>query len=221
MRQLYKSECLTLCLMILGCITSACSRAAATAQIVWAGSSATASAIPSATPTPNATQVLGPTLDAEKQAFFESLYGDQEPPSAEEAQTPYLTRHERISPTPFIPEPTSTVAIGITRDCWETYPHILVPINCAVEQVGNEYHIAYAGARKNMLQQGLLIVYTRSLDRKSGTPSAFYYTPEQKGWIEIERVDGAIVHLLAQDGSHLAFDTTTRAWLTPTVTPAP
>lgn len=171
--------------------------------------------------TPNPTQRMGATQDAEKQEFFDELYGDQEPPSEREMETPYVTRHERMSPTPRTPRPTSTVAVGITQDCWESYPHVLIPRNCSTDLVDDMYVTVFAGSVKNMPQQGLVIVVTTSTNGRPGTPSEFYRTPEQRGWIEIERVDASIVYLRAEDGTSLTFNTHTREWGAVVRTPTP
>lgn len=223
MSRLMSYTCFTLFVLLIVGVNLGCSQAVANEQVSQSSTDVPGSpqVVGTLTVTPNATQLLGPTLDAQKDKFFESLYGDQEPPSAEEAQTPYLTRQDRISPTPFTPEPTTTFVTGITRDCWEVYPHVLVPRNCLTEQVDDRYIIVYAGARKNMPEQGLLIMESISLDGTLGTPARFYYTPTQNGWIEIEDIVGHIVHLIAQDGSRFVFDTSIHNWIVPTATPTP
>lgn len=168
-------------------------------------------------------RMLGPTLDAQKDAMTRSIYGDDDPSNEQpEELTP---RAFIVSPTPLL-APTSTVVTGLSCDCHESFPHRLKATNCWIDLVGDEYLTVFAGASKPDNAQGIIIIWTTTQDQISSSQPVFYSTPSKHGavtitTIELDTVDDHHLHLTAEDGTLFVFDLISRTWENPTATPTP
>jgi hypothetical protein len=82
--------------------------------------------------------------------------------------------------------------------------------------VNGEYMDVWAGAYKYDADQGVLLVFTRTLtlSRSSGERPE-YTTPARVGSVRIVAADGLRLTLEAGNGQQFIFDAGTRQWVSP------
>ena len=166
-------------------------------------------AAPTAEPTPEANP------DATKIARLAQLNNEQASAVAAYPSTTQVAGRPIAIPTNL---PTSVankpgLGLGLTTDCNEAFPHDLTPTNCWTDVVGESYLTLYAGAMKAIPDQGVLIVYTTTLDYSTMSKPEYYNTPEKVGPITIRSVTAAQVLLATENSELLAFDIATRQWV--------
>lgn len=132
------------------------------------------------------------------------------------------------SGTPFestpLPLPTErpvlTPVLGINGDCAQAdskFDHQ----GCWTGLTNTEYVFVSPGAFWNDLPQGILRVYTSTLDLRTYGQRQAYQTPLRAGPIQVVGATGYQLTLLAEDGTLFYFDVLTRHWVTPTPAPVP
>jgi hypothetical protein len=132
------------------------------------------------------------------------------------------------SGTPFVstplPLPTQapvlTPLLGINGDCAQgdsKFDHQ----GCWTGRTNTEYIFVSLGAFWNDLTQGILRVYTSTLDLRTYGQQQLYQTPLKTGPIHVVAVDGDQLTLQAENSTLFYFDLATRQWVTPDPTPGP
>jgi len=137
---------------------------------------------------------------------------------------PDISTPRPTNPPPYPSVPTTipyqvSFTTGLTVDCEEVEPHLLQHTNCWMDIVNGRYISVFAGADKHSPGSGLLIIWTTTLDGTSSTPSASYNPPTPTGAITITQVIGEHVAFIAENGTSLAFNLTTRVWEDPATLP--
>lgn len=199
---------------------------------------------PTLSPSTNPT-VIDPELDPRPIPTFSP---EQATAIAEKLQPPehYRATVAALPPGPVDgpfptdePRPTPTLVLGIKTspdDCNNeaTSKETFFALNCW-SAIFNGVHITVRAGGEEQdsssgeVQQGGVIVYTRTLDLSNPMPqvSQIYETPTRAGWVTIVQVDGTRLTLQADNGATFVFDLTTRTWVRPdthatvTATPAP
>jgi hypothetical protein len=110
------------------------------------------------------------------------------------------------------PRPTRVLGLStwcIDPDRYYTYR------SCWVGRHDNEYLFVSAGAIKPDPAQGMLQVYTTTLDELTWGPEHTYFTPAKAGLVLITTSTGNRLTLRAENGTLFTFDLLTRQWVNP------
>lgn len=130
--------------------------------------------------------------------------------------TPFVT-----TPLPLPTEaPVLTPILGINGDCAQAdneFDHQ----GCWTGLTNTEYIFVSPGAFWDDLTQGILRVYTSTLDLRAYGEQQSYPTTLKAGPIHVIAADGYQLALKAENGTLFYFDVLTRQWVTPTPGPSP
>jgi len=171
---------------------------------------------------PAPTQTLtGPEWDATKAAILRGPVEDQQTMVAR------ATGFAQGTPYPYTPwaRPATRTAIppalGINGNCAQGNKRFDYG-GCWTGVVNGEYMFVITGASVTDLQQGVVIVYTRTLDLRTEGPLQRYNTPLRRGVVRPIQVTWPLMTLVAkEDNSTQVFDLATRQWVSPPSTSIP
>jgi hypothetical protein len=164
------------------------------------------------------TQMLtGLEFDATKEAFLE------EP--EHELQTMVASGITPIATFIVVPTngPISTPVLGISG----VYAQASKEYNVGGSWAGlinNEYILIDVLTRRSDPTQGLLRVYTRTLDLQDHGPIQWYSTPSRVGQVQPRQVVWPLMTLVTEDNNPsvtFVFDIATRQWVSPSPEPSP
>ena len=124
--------------------------------------------------------------------------------------TPYVTTPLPFNPSQADPPPP----LGLNYKCVDA-DRVFSYRSCWTGLHDNEYIFASAGAPKDDPTQGMVRVYTTTLDRSTVTPDQWYATPTKGGLVRITDAANFRLTLQAENGTHFLFDLPTRQWLPP------
>ncbi len=171
------------------------------------------------TPTaPLATRTLtGPERDATKEVHLRGPEEDIQTRAAHATAfalgTPYPPTTPFTLPTPPTPIPPT---LGINGNCAQgNHRFEYGRPGCWAGLIDGEYVFVTAGARKSDLSQGLIWVYTSTLDLQTYGPDELYSTPIRGGVVTPEHVSWPLLTLVAEDNSRSVFNLSTRQWVSP------
>jgi hypothetical protein len=173
------------------------------------------------TPAAATATLTGPELDATKAVILRGPVEDQQTRVAQ------ATAFAQGTPYPYTPwarptQPTSIPpALGIHGNCAQGNKRFDYG-GCWTGVVNGEYMFVVTGAGVADWQQGVVIVYTRTLDLRTEGPLQRYSTPLRRGVVRPIQVTWPLMTLLAkEDNSTQVFDLATRQWISPPSTPGP
>lgn len=171
---------------------------------------------PPATPIATAT-LTRPDQDATKVSRYEQQRQDWAAMSTNTANgTPFVYTPIAIPTTP----PRPTRVLGLYNGCIDPDPYYTYR-SCWVGRHDNEYLFVSAGAIKPDPTQGMLQVYTTTLDELTWGPEHTYFTPAKAGPVLITTSTGNRLTLRAENGTVFTFDVLTRQWVNTNASPAP
>jgi hypothetical protein len=179
---------------------------------------------PPAPTLPGPTRTLtGPERDATKMAYIRGPEEDIQTRSAHATAfalgTPYPPTTPFVPPTPPTPLP---LPLGINGGCAQGNNRFEYGRpGCWTGLINGEYVFVTAGARKADLSQGVIWVYTSTLDLQSYGPDELYSTPTRGGVVTPEQVSWPLLTLVAEDNTRYTFDLITRQWVSPPPLPTP
>jgi hypothetical protein len=173
---------------------------------------------PAPTPTPVTTATLTrPDMDATKIARYEQQRQEWEAMATRIANgTPFVYTPIAIPTTP--PRPTRVLGLStwcIDPDRYYTY------WSCWVGRYNNEYLFVSSGSIKRDPIQGMMRVYTTTLDELTWGPEQTYLTPVKAGLVHITDAVGQRLTLRTDTGTFFYFDLATRQWVNPAPSPTP
>ena len=167
---------------------------------------------PGQSPTPVATSTLTrPDMDATKVARYEQQRQEWEA---------MATRIANGTPIVYTPIPIRTAAprpspvLGIYNGCADPDPYYTYR-SCWAGRQDNEYLFVSSGALKSEPAQGMVRVYTTTLEQRTRGPEQTYTTPLKAGLVLIISSISQRLTLQAEDGTLFYFDVPTRQWVTP------
>lgn len=171
-------------------------------------------------PEPTRTRT-GPEKEATKNARFDERRRLVDANSTKFALgTPYPTTRPYVAPTP---EPVPTLATRIHGECADGNSEFLYT-GCWTGRLGNEYLFVEAGAPLSNLSQGMIRIYSGTLDLSDFGLRQSYSTPSGAGIIRITNVTWPHMTLVTRDADPpvtFGFDLTTRQWISPPPLPTP
>jgi hypothetical protein len=177
----------------------------------------------SSSPSPMQTPTLtGPELDATKFALVIA------PDLTREAEVAdFLTRVADGTPWAFTPMPIATVVpiatplLGINNACAQGGGPLNLG-NCWTGLANSNYLFVSTATQRADPEQGLVEVYTTTLDRLTYGISQWYPTPNRVGLIYITDVNWPVLTLTTENSppDTFAFNVDTRQWVSPSPEPS-
>jgi hypothetical protein len=120
-----------------------------------------------------------------------------------------------ITPLPIPTQgPVLTPVLGITGDCAQG-DNVFDYGGCWVGRTDTEYTFVSTGAFWDDLPQGIIRVYTSTLDLQDYGPQHSYQAPSRSGLLHVAAAEGFRLTLQADDGTTFYFDVATRQWVNP------
>jgi hypothetical protein len=120
-----------------------------------------------------------------------------------------------ITPLPIPTQgPVLTPVLGITGDCAQG-DNVFDYGGCWVGRTDTEYTFVSTGAFWDDLPQGIIRVYTSTLDLQDYGPQHSYQAPSRSGLLHVAAAEGFRLTLEAADGTRFYFDVATRQWVYP------
>ncbi len=173
---------------------------------------------PMQSPTPVATVTLTrPDMDATKVARYDQQREEWAAMATRIANgTPFVYTPIPIPTTPPRPPPV----LGLYAGCIDPDPYYTYR-SCWVGLQNNEYLFVSAGSIKTDPIQGMVRVYTTTLDQQTWGPEQTYFTPAKAGLVRITGAVDQRLTLRTDSGTLFYFDLVTRQWATPTSSPVP
>lgn len=172
------------------------------------------------TPSPTST-FTRPQLDATKVTSL-----NEERATAVAATTSFAQGTPYPPSTPIIIStsgPMRTPILGITGNCADANPTFDFG-NCWSGLIDNDYLFVDTGAFKTDPSQGVIKVYTRTLDLQGFGPRQWFSTPSRVGSVSVTDVTWPHMTLIANEAEPsvtFVFDLSTRQWVSPPPIPTP
>ena len=162
--------------------------------------------IPAQTPT-----LTRAEMDATKVARYDQQRQEWGAMATSIAQgTPFVYTPIPIPTTP----PRPPHVLGLYSGCADPDPYYTYR-SCWAGLGNNEYLFVSSGAIKSDPPQGMVRVYTTTLDQETRGPELTYTTPRKAGLVRIINAVGQRLTLRTDIGTRFYFDVATRQWVNP------
>lgn len=129
--------------------------------------------------------------------------------------TPVVPLTPEVMPTSI---PALTPILGFPEECGDA-SRVFDTGGCYNTRINNEYIFVQVGGHPNDPSQGLLRVYTSTLDQFTRSPWQEYPTPRQEGFLYVAQFNGEQVTVIALHDhaptTTLVFNLITRTWTGP------